>query len=167
MGGGSKETTTVYRQKPAQPILYRKFIPKESYEDVRDYVKRIDADTAALQKDRYTEVGTPAEIRARDERRRTQEAATYLASSPGSFKDPGLLEVKEDASGKPIASPGLAAPTNTQQAAVAVGSSNLVKQAEALKKAEAAKAAKPESTVDPSKYDPSYAKRDWEQFMNV
>ena len=65
MGGGSSETTTVYRQKPAQPILYRKYIPKESYGDVKEYIQRIDKDIAALQKDRYTEVGTPAEIRAR------------------------------------------------------------------------------------------------------
>ena len=43
---------------------------------------RSEAELAKIQKQRYQEVGTPAEVGARQAGRRVQETATYLSSLP-------------------------------------------------------------------------------------
>lgn len=47
-----------------------------------EQLKRIQEETAKIQQQRYQEVGTPAEVGARQAARRQQEVAAYLSSIP-------------------------------------------------------------------------------------
>lgn len=67
---------------PTAPTVYQSVTPIESYQDLADQLNRIQAETAKIQGQRYQEVGTPAELGVRQAGRRTQEAASYLASIP-------------------------------------------------------------------------------------
>ena len=86
---------------PTAPRLYRTIVPQESYQDVAAFGKRLDEQILALQKDRETEVGTSAELAERMRGRELQERASYLASLPGQFKDPGIMDVGRDSEGRP------------------------------------------------------------------
>jgi len=57
-------------------------VPLESYQMAAEYLGRNEAELAKIQKQRYQEVGTPAEVGARQAGRRVQETASYLASLP-------------------------------------------------------------------------------------
>ena len=67
---------------PAAPTLYQSVTPLESFEDVAGVMRRAQEETAKIQQQRYREVGTPAEIGARQAGRRVKEEANYLASLP-------------------------------------------------------------------------------------
>lgn len=51
-----------------------------------EQLKRIQEETAKIQEQRYQEVGTPAQLGARQAGRRQLEAAAYLAAVPGGDK---------------------------------------------------------------------------------
>jgi hypothetical protein len=67
---------------PTAPTLFQSYTPLESYQDLAEYLKRIKGETSKIQEERYTEVGTPAEIGARQSGRRMLENAAYLSSLP-------------------------------------------------------------------------------------
>ena len=120
--------------------MFRSVVPLESYQDLAESMKRIEEETGKLQEQRYQEVGTPAELGARQAAGRVKEAAGYLASVPTSDK---YLEqttgVKDQY--KPL-----------QQAAQADLTEAQKQYAEALKKV----GTKPTPTVSPT---PSWAQR--------
>ena len=98
--GGTAPTYTqekIYMPKPTAPRQYRTYIPKEDFDKIDAYMGRLDEQTAALQQDRFREVGTPAELGARARGRELRENAAYLASLPGQTKDPGLMGINKDA----------------------------------------------------------------------
>jgi len=73
---------TVVMPSPTAPTLYQSYVPQSSYEDLAAQLERIQKETGKIQEQRYQEVGTPAELGARQAGRRTQEAASYLSSVP-------------------------------------------------------------------------------------
>lgn len=73
---------TVVMPAPTAPTTYQSVIPLESYQDLANYLRQIEGDTGEIVKQRYLEVGTPAELGARQAGRRVQEAASYLSSLP-------------------------------------------------------------------------------------
>lgn len=84
MGGSRPSPPSVIMPAPTAPTLYQSVTPLESYEDLAEQLKRIQTETGKIQGQRYQEVGTPAEVGARQAGRRMQETASYLASLPGS-----------------------------------------------------------------------------------
>jgi len=62
--------------------MYQSVTPLESFEDAAGVMRRVQEETAKIQQQRYREVGTPAELGARQAGRRMQEEASYLASLP-------------------------------------------------------------------------------------
>ena len=55
---------------PTAPTTYRSMVPLESYQDLAESMKRTEEETAKIQEQRYQEVGTPAELGARQAGRR-------------------------------------------------------------------------------------------------
>ena len=115
-------------------------MPLESYQDLAESMKRAEEETAKIQEQRYQEVGTPAEIGARQAGRRAVEAAAYLSSIPSGDK------AIEQETGKT----GVYQPV--QQAAQQQLSEAQKEYAEALKKI----GDKPKGTISET---PSWAKR--------
>lgn len=151
---------TIVMPTPTAPQLYRTLIPQESYQDVAAFGKRLDEQILSLQKDRETEVGTSAELAERMRGREAQERASYLASLPGQFKDPGIMEVARDNEGRPISKGSGTA--NLQQGsdeAQKAALTNVDQAKKALQKATSQKGQTSASLVDPSVFDPEYAKR--------
>lgn len=83
---GAKPSPTVVMPAPTTPTFFKSVIPLEAFEDVAEAKARAEAETAKIQGQRYQEVGTPAEIGARQAGRRAVEAASYLSSLPTSDK---------------------------------------------------------------------------------
>jgi hypothetical protein len=71
---------------PTAPTTYRSYVPLESYQDALQAIQRAETETAKIQEQRYREVGTPAEIGARQRGRDVKEQAAYLASIPSGDK---------------------------------------------------------------------------------
>ena len=142
--GGSKPAPapapTVVMPTPTAPTTYRSVVPLESYQDLAESMKRIEEETGKIQEQRYQEVGTPAELGARQAGLRAVEAAAYLASLPTSDKAIEQQTGKTDIY-KPV-----------QQAAQQRLSDAQKEYAEALKKV----GDKPKPTISPT---PSWAKR--------
>lgn len=86
MGGSRPSPPSVVMPAPTAPTLYQSVTPLESYEDLAEQLKRIQTETGKIQEQRFQEVGTPAELGARQAGRRVQETASYLASLPGGDK---------------------------------------------------------------------------------
>ena len=88
--GGSKPAPAsapqVIMPAPTAPTTYRSVVPLQSYEDLAESMKRAQEETAKIQEQRYQEVGTPAELGARQAGQRALEAAAYLASIPAGDK---------------------------------------------------------------------------------
>jgi hypothetical protein len=82
MGGSSPSAPVTVLPAPTAPTLYKSVVPLESYQDVAEAMQRAEKETAKIQGQRYQEVGTPAEIGARQAGRRVSESAAYLASLP-------------------------------------------------------------------------------------
>lgn len=77
---------TVVMPSTTTPQTFQTLAPQESYQDLAESKKRIETETAKIQQQRYDEVGTPAEIGARQKGRDWQTAASYFSSLP--TKDP-------------------------------------------------------------------------------
>jgi len=73
---------TVVMPAPTAPTTYMSVVPEKSYQDMAEYMRRIQEETGKIQEQRYLEVGTPAELGARQAGRRAVEAAAYLAAVP-------------------------------------------------------------------------------------
>ena len=159
---------TIVMPTPTAPRLYRTIVPQESYQDVVDFGKRLDEQILALQKDRETEVGTSAELAERMRGRELQERASYLASLPGQFKDPGIMDVGRDSEGRPTSKGS--SMMNMQQGsdeAKKAALTNVDQAKKALQKATSQRDQKSASLVDPSKFDPEYAKRNNDIFKVI
>jgi len=140
--GGSKPAPapTVMMPAPTAPTTYRSVVPLESYQDLAESMKRIEQETGKLQEQRYLEVGTPAELGARQARQRTLEAAAYASGLPQ-----GDQAIEKETGKKGIYQP-------VQQAAQQQLSDAQKEYAEALKKV----GQKPTPTISDT---PSWAKR--------
>lgn len=86
MGGSRPSPGQVIMPAPTAPTTYQSSTPLESYQMTGEQLKRIQEETAKIQEQRYQEVGTPAQLGARQAGRRQLEAAAYLAAVPGGDK---------------------------------------------------------------------------------
>lgn len=86
MGGSRPSPGQVIMPAPTAPTTYQSTTPLESYQMTGEQLKRIQQETAKIQEQRYQEVGTPAQLGARQAGRRQLEAAAYLAAVPGGDK---------------------------------------------------------------------------------
>lgn len=86
MGGSKPSPPTVVMPSPTAPTTYQSVTPVESYQMTGEQLKRIQEETAKIQQQRYQEVGTPAELGARQAARRQLEAAAYLSAVPAGDK---------------------------------------------------------------------------------
>lgn len=84
--GKKSSAPTVIMPTPTAPTLYQSVTPLESFEDAAGVMRRAQEETAKIQQQRYREVGTPAEIGARQAGRRVKEEASYLSSIPQADK---------------------------------------------------------------------------------
>jgi len=73
---------TTYIPTPAAPTLYQSIIPKESYAQAGEYLKRINEQLNTELNKQYQQVGTPAEQGARNAGYQAQQAASYASSIP-------------------------------------------------------------------------------------
>ena len=68
---------------PAAPIVFQSIVPEQSYRDLAAQMQRYQQQRGAIEKQRYSEVGTPGEIGARQRARDVKTEEAYLASLPG------------------------------------------------------------------------------------
>ena len=68
---------------PTSPIVFQSIVPEQSYRDLADQMQRYNQQRGAIEKQRYSEVGTPGEIGARQRARDVKTEKAYLASLPG------------------------------------------------------------------------------------
>jgi hypothetical protein len=79
--GGRKPTPPTVVPAP-EPKVFKQVISEADFGRAADYLARLQGTRKTLQQQRYQEVGTPAEIGARQAGIRAQEAASYAASLP-------------------------------------------------------------------------------------
>ena len=86
MGGSKPSPGTVVMPSPTAPTTYQSVTPLESYQMMGEQLKRIQQEAGKIAEQRYQEVGTPAELGARQAARRQLEAAAYLSAVPAGDK---------------------------------------------------------------------------------
>lgn len=154
--GGTAPTYTqekIYMPKPTAPRQYRTYAPFEDMGKVEAASIELDKQIAALQQDRFREVGTPAELGARARGRELRENAAYLASLPGQMKDPGLMGINKDAFNNMAGQqPSQMFQPGSTGEAVASAKQNFGAAKTAFEKAQKVKGEKAKSLVDPSAY---------------
>jgi hypothetical protein len=82
MGGSKPSAPVTYIPTAAAPTLFESRIPEPDFERAGQYLAKIRSDRKVAEQQRYQQVGTPAEIGARQAGIRSQEAASYAASLP-------------------------------------------------------------------------------------
>lgn len=83
MGGSRPSAPQVVMPAPTSPIVFQSIVPEQSYRDLADQMQRYNQQRGAIEKQRYSEVGTPGEIGARQRARDVKTEEAYLASLPG------------------------------------------------------------------------------------
>lgn len=73
---------------PTSPIVFQSLVPEQSYKDLSAQMERYQQQRGEIEKQRYSEVGTPGEIGARQRARDVKTEWAYLESLPGR-KPPG------------------------------------------------------------------------------
>lgn len=82
MGGSKPSAPVTYIPTAAAPTLFASEIPGKDFKSAGEFLARIRSDRKVAEQQRYQQVGTPAEMGARQAGIRAQEAATYAASLP-------------------------------------------------------------------------------------
>lgn len=83
MGGSKPSAPQVVMPAPAAPIIFQSLVPEQSYKDLAAQMGRYQQQRGEIEKQRYSEVGTPGEIGARQRARDVKTEEAYLASLPG------------------------------------------------------------------------------------
>lgn len=68
---------------PVAPIVFQSIVPEQSYTDLAAQMERYQQQRGEIEKQRYSEVGTPGEIGAKQMARDVKTEQAYLASLPG------------------------------------------------------------------------------------
>ena len=91
--GRSPTPPTIIMPQEQDSTAYQTIIPQKSYKDLAEAMQRTEREINRITGQRYDEVGTPAEIGAKQRAIEMQEAASYLASLPkGGSPDTGFKE---------------------------------------------------------------------------
>ncbi len=90
MGGSKPGAPQVIMPAPTSPIVFQSIVPEQSYKDLAAQMERYQQQREEIKKQRYSEVGTPGEIGARQRARDVKTEEAYLASLPGRKPAGGL-----------------------------------------------------------------------------
>ena len=82
MGGSRPTPPTIIMPEESNPQAFQTIIPQKSYKDLAESMRRTEKEINRITAQRYDEVGTPAEIGAKQRAIEMQEAASYLSSLP-------------------------------------------------------------------------------------
>ena len=82
MGGSKPTPPTIIMPDESNPQAFQTIIPQKSYKDLAESMRRTEKEINRLTAQRYDEVGTPAEIGAKQRAIEMQEAASYASSLP-------------------------------------------------------------------------------------
>ena len=82
MSPGAPSAPVSYIPTPTAAITYQSLIPQQSYVDAANYLQSTTNQLNKQLQTQYQQVGTPAEIGARQAGTRLQESAAYLAAMP-------------------------------------------------------------------------------------
>ena len=82
MGGSKPTPPTIIMPEESNPQAFQTIIPQKSYKDLAESMRRTEKEINRLTAQRYDEVGTPAEIGAKQRAIEMQEAASYASSLP-------------------------------------------------------------------------------------
>jgi len=82
MGGSKPSPPTIIMPAEQQATAYQTLIPQKSYKDLAESMRRTEKEINRITDQRYDEVGTPAQIGARQRGIEMQEKASYLSSLP-------------------------------------------------------------------------------------
>ena len=97
MGGSKPTPPTIIMPEESNPQAFQTIIPQKSYKDLAESMRRTEKEINRITDQRYDEVGTPAEIGARQKAIQMQEAASYLSSLPrGGSPDTRFKETPRD-----------------------------------------------------------------------
>jgi hypothetical protein len=83
MGGSKPSAPQVIMPAPAAPTVFQSIVPEQSYKDLAAQLGRYEEERGKIEKQKYAEVGTPAEIGARQRARDVKSEMAYMASLPG------------------------------------------------------------------------------------
>lgn len=92
MGGSKPSAPQVVMPAPAAPTIFQSVVSEQSYKALADQLERYEEERGKIEKQKYAEVGTPAEIGARQRARDVKSEMAYMASLPGrrpSAAEPG------------------------------------------------------------------------------
>ena len=82
MGGSKPTPPTIIMPEESNPQAFQTIIPQKSYKDLAESMRRTEKEINRITAQRYDEVGTPAEIGAKQRAIEMQEAASYASSLP-------------------------------------------------------------------------------------
>ena len=82
MSPGAPSAPVSYIPTPTAAVTYQSLIPQQSYQDAANYLQATNNQLNKQLQVQYQQVGTPAEIGARQAGYRLKENAAYLASIP-------------------------------------------------------------------------------------
>lgn len=94
MGGSKPSAPKVIMPAPTAPIVFQSVVPEQSYRDLAAQLGRYQEQQGEIAKQKYAEVGTPAEIGARQAARDVKSEQAYLASLPGGRDSAGMDRYK-------------------------------------------------------------------------
>lgn len=83
MGGSKPSAAQAVMPAPAAPIVFQSVVPEQSYRDLAAQLGRYEEERGKIEKQKYAEVGTPAEIGARQRARDVKSEIAYMESLPG------------------------------------------------------------------------------------
>ena len=78
MGGSKPSAPTVIMPAETKPQQFQSVIPEKSFKDLAEQMGRIEKETGKIQEQRYDEVGTPAEIGAKDKGRHVSSCCLFI-----------------------------------------------------------------------------------------
>ena len=82
MGGSKPTPPTIIMPEESNPQAFQTIVPQKSYKDLAESMRRTEKEINRITAQRYDEVGTPAEIGAKQRAIEMQEAASYASSLP-------------------------------------------------------------------------------------
>jgi len=82
MGSRPAPAPVTYIPEPTAPTVFQSVVPEEDFARSSQYIQELKAEREAAKAERYAEIGTPEEIRARMEKRNKVTEAAYESSLP-------------------------------------------------------------------------------------
>ncbi len=82
MGSRPAPAPVTYIPEPQAPTVFQSVVPEEDFARATQYIQELKTEREAAKAERYAEIGTPEEIRARMDKRNKVTEAAYKSSLP-------------------------------------------------------------------------------------